>query len=105
MARDTITAERLRELLHYDPETGIFTWRVARRANVEAGDVAGCIDKNEGYRRIVVDGRIYKAAHLAWLYMTGKRPAGYILRNNRNRADDRWSNLFEGNPRKKARAA
>jgi hypothetical protein len=71
---ETITAERLRELLHYNPETGIFTWRVKRRGPVKAGDVAGRIHADYGYVIIGLDGREYRANRLAFLCMEGKFP-------------------------------
>ena len=51
-----LTASRLRELLDYDPETGVFTWRVTRAPHFRPGDIAGYIDPN-GYRVIGVDVR------------------------------------------------
>ena len=68
-----ITAERLRAILHYDPETGIWTWLIAASNNVKVGDVAGSKEK-QGYWVIVIDYRRYKAHRLAWLYMTGEWP-------------------------------
>lgn len=66
--RRELTAERLRALLFYRPETGIFFWREAR-GGVMAGDPAGCIDYR-GRIRITVDGGKYFASRLAWIYMT-----------------------------------
>lgn len=89
-----LTAERLREVLIYNPETGIFTWLVRARPGAEAGDVAGCIDRL-GYRRIAIDGGQYKAHRLAWLYVCGAFPANGMDHINGDPADNRICNLRE----------
>lgn len=86
----TITATRLRELLHYDPETGLFTWKVARQGT-RAGAFAGAL--NHGYLRITIDWRHYPAHRLAWLYMTGEWPADLIDHINLVSDDNRFVNL------------
>lgn len=84
-----LTAERLRELLHYDPETGVFT----RRTGGWRGKAAGNVRPPHGYRYIHVAGRQYRAARLAWLYMTGSWPVKQIDHRDRNRLNDAWQNL------------
>jgi hypothetical protein len=86
-----VSAARLRELLEYTPETGIFAWRV-QRSRVRAGGVAGspCAD---GYVGIKIDGVLYWAHRLAWLYVTGSWPVGQIDHINRVKHDNRWCNL------------
>ena len=90
-----ITAERLRQLVVYDPATGIFTWREDRKGRggvVRADTVAGTIDAN-GYRIITIDNRKYPAARLAWFYVTGEWPAFYLDRLDDDIANDRITNL------------
>jgi hypothetical protein len=88
-----LSPERLRSLLHYDPETGVFTWKVARKGTA-AGTI--CVHKRpDGYMRIGVDGRLYYAHRLAFLYMTGRWPSHYVDHVNRNPSDNRWGNLRE----------
>lgn len=73
-----LTAERLRELIDYDAESGIFRWRRTVNNNkAKAGAVAGSIGQN-GYRYIGVDGRVYLAHRLAWLYVHGEWPPGEL---------------------------
>ena len=88
-----LTAARLRELLHYDPETGCFTRRVSRRS-FKAGTIAWSLT-HYGYIRVVINKIEYRASRLAWFYMTGEWPDLDIDHKNRNRADDRWENLRE----------
>lgn len=89
-----ITAARLRELLDYDPATGIFRWRARKGGMAAEGSVAGSIN-NRGYRNITIDYRIYAAHRLAWLFMRGTWPKKNIDHRNGNSADDSWANLRE----------
>lgn len=87
----------LHKALHYCPDTGEFTWKSRGQRLFDeklAGKLAGVIDR-EGYRRIVFGGKYYRAARLAYAFMTGKWPDVYVDHINGRRADDRWVNLRE----------
>ena len=86
-----ITQERLKELLDYNPDTGVFIWINSYSQHVKDGDVAGTITKN-GYRVITLDGKIYRAARLAWLYINGEWPLE-CDHEDRNRQNDKFYNL------------
>jgi hypothetical protein len=83
-----IDGNRLREILHYTPDTGVFVWRVGCRA----GDVAGC-PNSHGYRRILINGRSYKEHRLAWLYTEDEWPNGDIDHINGDKSDNRRCNI------------
>lgn len=85
--------ERLKQLLHYDPETGIFRWLV-RRGPKFPGDVAGS-ENDKGYIQIGLDGKTYRAHRLAWLYMTGEWPKDEIDHRNRVPNHNWFDNLRE----------
>jgi hypothetical protein len=73
-----LTAERLRELLDYDPETGIFTSRPRPLGRL-----------NKGYRHIQIEGRDYSAHRLAWFYVYGEWPPGQLDHKDTHR-DHNW---------------
>jgi hypothetical protein len=89
---DTLTQKELKESLHYEPKTGVFTWLASRGNSVKVGDIAGYIDKL-GYRFIKINGKMYKAHRLVFLYMTGKFPPDEIDHLNHLRYDNRFVNL------------
>lgn len=100
------TQARLKELFLHDPETGEFVWKKRDRAAFATQSayisfvsrcemrVAGHIQ--EGYRKIVVDGRQYLAHRLIWMFIHGedvKYPEYEIDHVNGNRSDNRIQNL------------
>lgn len=87
-----LTAARLRDLLAYDPDTGVFTRKVRTAHRCKVGDVAGSLNA-EGYRYIRLLGRHYKANRIAWLYVHGAWPTGVVDHINGDRGDDRIVNL------------
>lgn len=89
-----LSRERLIELLSYSPATGRFTW-VKPGFGVTVGMMAGCNSGNGGYVRIKIDGRLYLAHRLAWLYVYGVWPREEIDHINLVRDDNRISNLRE----------
>jgi len=70
-----LTAQRLRDVLTYDADTGQFRWRVTLSRRAVAGKVAGCKNRTLGCIYIGIGGRIYKAHRLAWLHTHGAWPA------------------------------
>lgn len=92
-----LNANRLRELLHYNPDTGVFTWRARNgrgaNANNSEGAPAGSMH-SKGYIVITVDGHHgYKAHRLAWLYMTGEWPTRQIDHEDTVRNNNIFTNL------------
>lgn len=86
-----LSAERLRELLAYDPTTGVWTWRAD-------GTAAGRV--THGYIRIYTGAGDYYAHRLACLYMTGEWPAGLVDHEDENGLNNRWTNLRPANKSK-----
>lgn len=87
-----ITQKELKELLHYDPDTGDFTWMVKPCSRILVGYIAGTTNKY-GYVRIGINKKIYPAHWLAWLYMTGEWPEYQIDHEDHVRDNNRWLNL------------
>ena len=89
-----ITQEQIKELLSYDPDTGIFVWLKSVSKRVRVGSVAGYLH-NSGYIKIGLARKLYSAHRLAFLYMVGYFPLEYTDHINRVKDDNRWSNLRE----------
>lgn len=87
----SLTIERLEELLTYDPETGIFVFRV-ERGQKPVGTVAGYFYPN-GRCQIAIDGEDYFRARLAWFWMTGEHPRREVDHKDGDPGNDRWVNL------------
>jgi hypothetical protein len=86
-----ITQERLKELLSYDQDAGLFTWLVAR-SRTKKGATAGCMNA-VGYLMIGMDNTVYYAHRLAWLYVHGEFPARQIDHINGVRTHNSIANL------------
>jgi hypothetical protein len=95
-----LTQQRLKEVLHYDPLSGEWTWladmktgRGAGRVHIKKGTRAGTVSSAKGYRKIGVDGRRYWAHRLAFLWMTGEWPKHHVDHIDGNGGNDVWTNM------------
>jgi hypothetical protein len=89
-----LSAERARELFHYDPETGLLTWktRYSPFSRVRIGAVAGRMD-HKGYRTVTIQSYEYFIHRVIWLMVTGEWPKFSVDHINGNRVDNRLANL------------
>lgn len=89
-----IALDRLHEVLHYDPLTGVWTWLVRTSNRIHIGDEAGRSDPL-GYVRIKVDGTEYLAHRLAWFYMTGDNDPAELDHRDGHPSNNRFKNIRE----------
>ena len=89
--REELTQDRLKEVLHYEPETGVTTRRKPW-GRLAVGDVCGTPNKS-GYTVIRVLGKNYRRDRLAVLYMTGSWPEHEVDHADGDRSNDEYSNL------------
>lgn len=96
-----ITQKRLKEILTYNKESGIFVWKkkTSSKSNrTVVGDIAGSVTKN-GYIVIKIDGKLHFAHRLAWLYINGIIPKEQIDHKDHDRTNNRILNLREATHR------
>jgi hypothetical protein len=88
-----LTAEYLRSIMDYDPQSGNLT----RKTGPRAGHISGSVAK-DGYKiiQIKLDKKVsYYAHRLAWLYVHGEWPADQIDHIDGDRANNALANLRE----------
>jgi hypothetical protein len=92
-----ITQNKLKKIIHYDPETGVFTWLRSKKkaiAGRQAGYLARLSSRSEcRYRIICIAGTNYLAHRLAFLYMSGSFPQHHVDHLNHDGSDNKWANL------------
>lgn len=85
--------KRLKEILLYDEDTGVFTRKITLNYNSIENTTAGYKDK-DGYLVAKIEGVKYRLHRLVFLYMTGSIPSK-VDHIDHNRQNNRWSNLQE----------
>lgn len=86
-----MTQNELKQLLNYEPSTGIFTWLISK-GNVKTGDIAGSYGKHK-HLYVKINGKNYYLHRLAWLYVYEKFPDNMIDHINGIANDNRIDNL------------
>ena len=87
-----ITQTELKGLLDYNPETGVFTWRISPKPGKSPGCTAGSKRGKRGVR-IVIQQHEYLAHRLAWFYTYNVWPDNFIDHINQDPLDNRLCNL------------
>lgn len=90
--KDDLSQEFLKSILEYNQDTGEFFWINPKRSWVAPGTKAGSVEV-KGYVVININGGLYKAHRLAWLYVYGEWPKNQLDHIDRNKQNNRIGNL------------
>lgn len=85
------TSTLIKERFTYDPNTGVFYWKVDVGTRARRGGVAGTYCK--GYLYLKVNKEKFSAHRVAYYLMTGVWTELQIDHINQDRGDNRWCNL------------
>lgn len=87
-----LNSSEVHGLLDYAPDTGVFRWKVSRGGKAKHGTIAGSFD-SKGYSQIKINGSLYLAHRIAWLYVNGEWPEKHIDHIDRNPKNNAIENL------------
>lgn len=93
MPESEVSRKRITEVLDYNPETGVFNWKIQPARRWKNREQTGSLSKSDGYIRITIDGHRCAAHRIAWMWVHGKWPEGQIDHINHDRSDNRIENL------------
>ena len=91
-----IDQDTVKNLFHYDAESGMLLWRNGNGRNVKPWQEAKALN-GHGYYTVKINGTSYSVHRLIWLYVYGSFPNKYIDHKNRIRNDNRLCNLRDVN--------
>ena len=97
MSNQILTVDRLREVLAYDPDTGLFKWLVKHKFKPKTEWFGGAANKR-GYLHVQIDKVTYQAHRIAWMHFYGSWPTKVIDHINRMKNDNRIVNLRDVTP-------
>lgn len=92
--KQELTHELLMAVLDYEPETGLFAWKLPLPRRSVGGIIKGYPD-GDGYLRVKVFGNTCLLHRLAWLHMMGEWPRGLVDHKDGVVTNNRWDNLRE----------
>src|SRR5262245_19767608 len=96
-SHNDLTPKFIREIFHYDPTTGLLTWKKQLSFRAPVGKTAGAVG-DKARIKIGIRGKDYFAHRIAWVWMTGKWPKYEIDHADENQSNNRWNNLREATP-------
>ena len=88
-----LTAEKVRSVLRYEPETGLLTWRKQVAKNIKSGATINPMRNHGNYVQIQIDKKLYYMHQLAWMHFYGASPVGSIDHIDGDKTNNRISNL------------
>jgi hypothetical protein len=86
-----LNKDNVKEIFNYDKDTGLLTWRISLNRRIRPGQEAGTVN-GSGYRHVKLQGKMYKAHRIAFLYMLGEIPT-IVDHKDRNKLNNAWANL------------
>jgi hypothetical protein len=90
--KNELTADQVREVLDYNPDTGVLSWRIRCGMRALPGNPAGwCATR--GYIAVKLNGRAHMAHRLIWLIQTGRWPDQQVDHIDGDTSNNRWPNL------------
>lgn len=90
-----LTQAYLKSILHYAPETGVFTRLKRPQGTHPCSDIVNIPSKSTGYIYIRLLGHVYSLHRLAFLYMNGRFPKKRVDHRDQIKTNNAWSNLRE----------
>jgi hypothetical protein len=88
----SISPERVKQVLDYDPDTGVFVRKIKTGPTARIGVPTGCYD-SKGRLQIKIDGIAMFGHRLAWMHFYGEVPSSEIDHIDGNNKNNSIANL------------